>query len=51
MVYLHLGGFFCSAYKKICMQKDLYADLYVKIQNVIALFSYIYIKNVSNKKV
>ena len=24
------------------MQKDLYADLYVKIQNVIALFSYIY---------
>lgn len=42
MVYLLLGGFFCSAYKKICMQKDLYADLYVKIQNVIALFSYIY---------
>lgn len=25
------------------MQKDLYADLYVKIQSVIALFSYIYI--------
>ena len=24
------------------MQKDLYADLYVKIQNVIDLFSYIY---------
>ena len=35
MVYLHLGGFFCSAYKKICMQKDLYADLYAAEINLI----------------